>query len=70
MKKRERANWQRSVSNHRGEQLSEIAKSESNILSDPTVRNIGNVKSVPFYLLAGAKFASKFGRGKHPKMHS
>ena len=60
-KNREKANWQRSVSNHRGKQLSGVAKWESNILSDLTVRNIGNVKSVPFYSPAEAEFASKFG---------
>lgn len=69
-KKRERANWQRSVSNHRGEQLLGIAKRESNILSDLTVKNIGNVKSVPFYSPAEAEFASKFGIEKDPKVPS
>ena len=70
VKKRERANWQRSVSNHRGKQLSGITKWESNILSDLTVRNIGNVKSVPFYSPAEAEYASKFGIEKDPKMPS
>lgn len=65
---KKRANWQRSVSNHRGEQLLGIAKRESNILSDLTVRNIGNVKSVPFYSPAEAEFASKFGIEKDPKV--
>ena len=68
--KKKRANWQRSVSNHRGKQLSGVAKWESNILSDLTVRNIGNVKSVPFYSPAEAEFASKFGREKDPKVPS
>ena len=69
-KNREKANWQKSISNHRGGQLSGIAKRECNTLSDLIVRNIGNVKSVPFYSPAEAEFASKFGIEKDPKMPS